>query len=99
MARKAIQPMKLHVLLEMGKPHESFKRRGPHAIHIHEAHMVGDERDYLLRLFVRKSESPSNRFRHSNTNINMVIEPDAVASLRSRFEGRRFANIVQKHAP
>src|SRR5271155_2509215 len=87
------------MLFESWQPNKPLQRGGTHLFDVLKPHMVRDQRENLLHLFIREPEPAANLFAHALPYTYMPVKPDAISGLRHRPERRRLAHIVQEHSP
>src|SRR5262249_15339284 len=84
------------MLIESRQPDELLEGRWAHALHITKAHVIADERQNLLGVIIRKTQTLTDRLGHSDSDFDVTIEPD---SIRGPTEGWRLAHIMEERSP
>src|ERR1700693_4463882 len=87
------------MLVKLRQPDETLPRRGPHARHTLKPHLIGNQRQNLLAILVRKTQPLTDTFGHPNSHIYMTVKADPISRLRNRPECARFSYIMQKNTP
>jgi hypothetical protein len=98
-AGAAIEAMKLEMLLEAGQADEALQGSGTHLKNVLETKMVRDEGADLRGVVIRKAQAAADFLGHARADLDVPIKADAIAGMRGRSEGGRFADIVKKDAP
>ena len=98
---EAIGTMQGEVFFEVRQPEKAPEGGGLHLEHITEAHVVADEGEDLLAVFVGEAQAREKIFRDAGAGLGMAVEADAIAGPGGvrRLEGRGLADIVEQHAP
>ena len=89
------------MLVEVREAKEALEGGFAHVECVGEAHVVFDESDDLLRLFVGKVEASKDDFCDSDTDFDVAIEADAVIRVgRIRWAvGGGLADVVKERSP
>jgi N6-L-threonylcarbamoyladenine synthase len=96
MAGEAIEPVQLQMLVKLVEAEESLQGRFLHPRCIGETHVVGNERQNLVRFVIGKAETAANLCSDPHSHFHMAVETDAV---RGNTKSGRFAYIVQQGCP
>src|ERR1700704_376758 len=97
--RQAVQAMQGQVLVKAWQSYEPLQRGSAHARYVLKPHVIGNQRENLLTVLIRKAQARTDDFSHANSHIHMAVEANAIASFRNRPERARFSYIMQKNAP
>ena len=91
--------MQLHFKSEGFRADHFPKFRGPHLLHIHEAHVTAYGLDNILPLLIRKLQPGQNDLGHFSADNGMPVEADARLAVSAWADaGRwRFTDIVQQY--
>src|ERR1700722_16755392 len=99
MARKAIQAMKLQMLIEVIEANEPLERSRLHLGHILEPEVICHERCDLLCILIRKSQPAADLLCHNCTHFHMSVKSNASVRTDGRRERRRLADVMQQNYP
>src|SRR5215472_13188108 len=72
--RQAVEPVKLQMFVELRQAHKPLQRGFPHRTHVAKPHVIGHQSRNLLYLVARKAQPPANLFRHSYSDVHVVIK-------------------------
>jgi len=99
MARKAVQTVQFHVLLEAVEPHEAFQGGRLHLQDVLEAQMIRNERRDLVGVFTRETQTGANLGGHLLADFNMLVEANAPVRTGRRLERGRLTDVMEQDAP
>src|ERR1700742_3210544 len=96
MARQAVEGMRDEGLIENLQAEKPLQRRLLHLAHVGETHVVVDERQYLLRLVIGKSQTLTDLLGYANSRFHVPVKTYAV---RCHAKSGRLPNIVEQSTP
>jgi hypothetical protein len=88
--------MEREVLGKVVQAEKSLERRGLHARGVSKTHVVVDEREYLVCLFVGEAKAPADLGTDGDAYFNVSVKTNAVGRCAL---GRGLADVVEKGAP
>jgi N6-L-threonylcarbamoyladenine synthase len=96
MTRLAVKPVQSQVLIEFLQAEKPLERRLIHLSYIRKAHVVGDQREDLLRLVIGKAQTTANLLRNTYPGFHVSVEAYTVGRYT---KSSWFAHIVQQSGP
>ena len=99
-AGAAIEPVKLQMFVELGQAKEALDGGFFHLRDVAEAHVVLDEGEDLLGVFVREAEALEDDLGDADADFDVAVEADARRGTGAvQMIGGGLADVVQKRAP
>jgi hypothetical protein len=89
------------MLIEVGEAEEALKGRFAHVKHVAEAHVVFDEGNDLLGLFVGEVKAAKHDLGDANPYFDVTVEADAIVRVAriGCAEGCGLADVVKERSP
>ncbi len=78
MAALAIEAMQFQMLLKARQAEEALQRGVFHALDVAKAHVVGDEREHLISIFIGEAKAAADFSGHFCADLSMAVKADAV---------------------
>ena len=101
MRGEAVDAVERQVFVEVGKTQEAFEGGLSHVQDVGEAHVVFDQREDLLGLFVREVEAAKDMFGDADAYLDVAVEADTVVRIAwvRGSEGGGLADVVKEGSP
>src|ERR1700678_2161378 len=96
MTRLAVKPVQSQVLIEFLQAEKPLERRLLHLSYIRKAHVIGDQRENLLRLVIGKAQTTADLLGNTHPGFHVSIEAYTVGRYT---KSSWFAHIVQQSGP